>query len=264
MNNKNLGGCCCLLFFMFFALQHLFACRACCPSRWHRLFEPATSWHPGNRAGWLPWIPVNQKCNSAGVDNLQKFQKNVWPTWIYSFISLTHQNKTQYPILSPFDGLPKWVVIWWLYPDGSHYITSSYSTYIPFFPMASASGFRNPPKNNAYSYKRFPQVVDFWKISQKHSAKSMFRPFFLVNFHVLIVFGRFSTMNPLDVVTRLTTLARPRKAMACSGVSPRSFAGHVGDVGDMASARSRASANWKQRAEMAGVLCRDIYPPIYV
>lgn len=130
--------------------------------------------------------------------------------------------------------------------------------------MASASGFRNPPKNNAYSYKRFPQVVDFWKISQKHSAKSMFRPFFLVNFHVLIVFGRFSTMNPLDVVTRLTTLARPRKAMACSGVSPRSFAGHMGDVGDMASARSRASANWKQRAEMAGVLCRDIYPPIYV
>jgi hypothetical protein len=61
-------------------------------------------------------------------------------------------------------------------------------------------------------------------------------------------------MNPPDVVTRLTTLARPRKAMACSGVSPRPFAGHVGDVGDVASARSRASANWKQRAEMAGVL----------
>ena len=66
-----------------------------------------------------------------------------------SFISLTHQNKTQYPILSPFDEypilspvdeLPKWVVIWWLYPDVSQYITSSYSTYIPFFHMASASG----------------------------------------------------------------------------------------------------------------------------
>ena len=133
----------------FFALQHLFACRACCPSRWHRLFEPATSWHPGNRAGWLPWIPVKQKCNSAGVDNLQKFQKKRLTYMNNSFISLTHQNKTQYPILSPFDEypilspvdeLPKWVVIWWLYPDVSQYITSSYSTYIPFFPMASASG----------------------------------------------------------------------------------------------------------------------------
>ena len=104
---------------------------------------------PGQSGRVTAMDPVKQKCNSAGVDNLQKFQKKRLTYMNNSFISLTHQNKTQYPILSPFDEypilspvdeLPKWVVIWWLYPDVSQYITSSYSTYIPFFPMASASG----------------------------------------------------------------------------------------------------------------------------